>query len=269
MVMLTPATVALGLGGADMLLGGVSSLLGGAAARQEYAAQRAFQTANTRFAQWQAGFSQRFANANAQYNYWQETVNWNQQVAYSKSLRNFETLKAVEQARVVAETRANAAAAFVGDSAAISEAAAEASMAEAVAFHQFQLASLQARGRALANEQEGKSAERMINDFARQVGDYQAIMEINQRLRGRQYSRQQAAAVAEYLNRYNSQQFYAEQPSMEPVAPFAPLPALLEAPPPTMTGAGPSGLASGLRLGSAVLSGVQTGLGAYKGLAIK
>jgi hypothetical protein len=264
--MLGPGSVALGLGAADLLLGAAGSAIGGSAARQQYAAQRAFQTANTRFAEWQAGFSQRFANASAQHQYWQETVNWNQQVAYTKSLRNYEMLKAVEQARVVAETRSNAAGAFIGDSAAISEAASEASMAEAVAFHQFQLASLQARGRALANEQEGRSAERLISDYARQVGDYRAITEINQRLRGRQYSRQQAAAVAEYLNRYNSQAFYEGQPYLEPVAPFAPLPALREAPPPTMTGAGPGGAAAGLQLGSSIMGGVQTGLSVYQGL---
>lgn len=266
MVMLTPAIAALGLGGADALFGAASSLLGGGAARQEYAQQRAFQDASARFAQWQARFSQRYANANSQQQYWQDTVNYNQQVAYAKQARNFETLRAIEQARVVGETRAAAGAAFIGDSAAIGESAAEASMQEAVAAHQYQMAALMARGRALASGAEGVSAERLINDYARQVGDYQAIQAVNQRLRDRQYSRQQAAAVAEYLSRYNSQQFYAEQPIMEPIAPFAPLPALLEAPPPTMTGAGPSGAATSLRLGSALLGSVQTGLGFYQGM---
>jgi hypothetical protein len=106
----------------------------------------------------------------------------------------------------------------------------------------------------------------MINDYVRQVGDYQTIQQINEGFRTRQYTREQAGQVAEYLSRYNSQTFYEMQPYMEPVAPFAPLPALLEAPAPTMTGSGPSGAAAALRIGGAVLSGVQTGISTYSTL---
>lgn len=266
MVIISPLTAAIGLGGADLLLGGLGAISSAAAARQDYANQLAFQDASTRFARWQAGFNVRLADANARYSYWQDTVNYNQQRAYTASLRNFETLKAIEQARVVGETRAAAGGSFVLDSQALSDSASEASMQEAVAFQQYQMAAIQARARVVAADQEGVTIDRLISDYDRQVGDYQAIQAINQGLRKRQYSRQQAAAVTEYLSRYNSQGFYSEQPFMEPVAPFAPLPALLEPPPPSMTGAPPSRAAAALQIGSSLLSGVQTGLNVYSGL---
>lgn len=263
MVVFTPLSGALALGGADAILGGIGALTGSAAARQDYANQRAFQGANARFAQWQAGFNARFADANARHNYWQETINFNQNLAYSRSLRNYETLRSIEQARVVGETRAAAGASFVRDSEASSQAAAEMDARDAMAYHQFQVAALQARGRVMASGQEGGSVDRLIGDFARQAGDFATIAEINRRFRDRQYTREQAAQVADWLSRYNSQQFYQEQPYMEPLAPFMPLPALLEAPPPTMTGAPPSSAAGMLRFGSSLMGSAATGLGVY------
>jgi hypothetical protein len=257
---------ALAVGGAQAILGAVGASAESAAAKQDYMNQVAFQNANTEFARWQAGFSARVADANSQYNYWQETVNYNQNLAYSRSLRNYETLKAIAQADLVGETRAAAGAAYVSSSEAMSQQASEASMREAVAMQQYQVAALKARGRAMASDQAGASVDRMINDYVRQVGDYQTIQQINEGFRTRQYTREQAGQVAEYLSRYNSQTFYEMQPYMEPVAPFAPLPALLEAPAPTMTGSGPSGAAAALRIGGAVLSGVQTGISTYSTL---
>lgn len=247
-------------GAAQAGLGILGAGAEGAAAQQQHLNEVAFQNANTQFARWQAGFSARVADANAQYNYWQETVNYNQNLAYSRSLRNYETLKAIAQADVVEQTRSAAGAAFVGNTQAINQQAAEASMREAVAQQQYQVAALKARGRARASEQEGATIDRLLNDYVRQVGDYQTIQAINEGFRTRQFSREQAAQVAEYLSRYNSQTFYQEQPYMEPVAPFAPLPALLEAPAPSMTGSGPSGAATALRMGTALLGGVNAGL---------
>jgi hypothetical protein len=261
-----PFGISIALGAAQAGLGLLGAGAEGAAAKQDYANQTAFQNANTQFARWQAGFNARVADANAQYNYWQETVNYNQNLAYSRSLRNYETLKAIAQADVVEQTRSAAGAAFVGNTQAINQQAAEASMREAVAQQQYQVAALKARGRAQASEQEGASIDRLLNDYVRQVGDYQTIQAINEGFRARQFSREQAAQVAEYLSRYNSQTFYQEQPYMEPVAPFAPLPALLEAPQPTMTGAGPSNAATALRMGGALLGGINTGFEAYGSL---
>lgn len=266
MVMISPLTGSLLLGGADAILGAFGASQQNAAARQDYINQRAFQDANNRFARWQASFNTRVADANAQYSYWQETVNHNQNLAYSRSLRNYETLKAIAQAEVVGETRAAAGAAFVSNSQAVSQAASEASMQDAVAQRQYQMAALKARGRAMATEQEGASVDRLINDYARQAGDFQAIQAINEGFRSRQYTREQAGQIADYLSRYNSQAFYEMQPYMEPVAPFAPLPALLEPPAPTMTGTGPSSGAAALRIGGTLLGGVQTGLSTYGAL---
>ena len=254
------------LGGAEAIFGAFGAAAENAAAKQEHMNQVAFQNANTQFARWQAGFNARVSDANGQYNYWQETVNYNQNLAYSRSLRNYETLKAIAQADVVGQTRAAAGAAYVTSSEALSQQASEASMREAVAMQQYQVAALKARGRAMASDQAGASVDRLINDYVRQVGDYQAIQQINEGFRTRQYTREQAGQVAEYLSRYNSQSFYEMQPYMEPVAPFAPLPALLEAPAPTMTGSGPGGGAAALRIGGALLGGVKTGLSTYQGL---
>ncbi len=80
-------------------------------------------------------------------------------------------------------------------------------------------------------------------------------VQYNQGLRNRQYTREQAGTVAQYLSQYNSQAFYEAQPYLEPVAPFVPLPSLLMPPPPTMTGAGPSRAAGALRIGTSLLEG--------------
>jgi hypothetical protein len=110
----------------------------------------------------------------------------------------------------------------------------------------------------VAGDQEGASVDRYFNDYARQVGDYATLSQISQGLADRQYTRQQAGLVADYLSRYNSQSFYEAQPYMEPIAPFQPLPSLLQAPAPTMTGAAPSGAASALGIGNAVMGGFNT-----------
>ena len=139
-------------------------------------------------------------------------------------------------------------------------------MRDAVARQQYQMAALKARSRVTASGQEGQSIDRLINDYVRQVGDYETIQAMNEGFRNRQYTRDQAAQVANYLSRYNSQQFYAERPYMEPVAPFAPLPALIQAPAPTYTGAGPSSAAAGLRIGSALVGAVGSGINTYTSL---
>ena len=257
MVVITPA---LAIGGAQALMGVMGAITGGQAKKQEYINQRAFQDANSQYASWQAGFNRRVTDANAQYNYWQETVNYNQNLAYSRSLQNYELLKEIRQAEVVGQTRAAAGANFVQSSDAISQQMGEAAMQDAVAYQQYQVAALKARGTMLASDQEGSSIDRLVNDYARQVGDYQSIQEINEGLRTRQYNRQQAGQIAQYLSQYNSQTFYEAQPYMEPIAPFAPLPSLLAAPAPTMTGGAPSGAATALNIGTGILGGVQAGL---------
>ncbi len=253
-----PISIGLGLFNAGMgALGGMAS---NQAQAQDFVNQKAFQSANSRFASWQASFNARTTDANAQYKYWADTVNYNQQLAYTNSLRNFELIKSVRQAEIVGQTRAAAGAAYVQDSDALSQAYQETSMQEAVSMQQYRWRALQARASVQAMGQEGQSVDRIVNDYARQEGDYQSLMQINQKLRTRQYSREQAAQVAQYLSRWNSQQFYEEQPYIDPIAPFAPLPTLMTPPPPSMTGRVGSAGATALNIGTSILGGIQTSL---------
>ena len=54
------------------------------------------------------------------------------------------------------------------------------------------------------------------------------------------------------------------------MAPYVPLPSLLMPPPPTSTGAGPSGAAGALRIGTSLLDGAEFTMGAiskFRGMA--
>lgn len=269
---------AIGLG-----IGGVSSVLNIFGAGQQRAAEEAaykqqqqnykdakkFQRANDRFANWQARFNAKLSNTNSKYQYWAATVNYNQQKSYVNSLRNYETIRAIRQAETVAETRGNAMAAYVADSQAISNAYQEADVQDAFGRMQYRWRALQARASVQALEQEGNSVDRIVNDYSRQLGDYETLQNINAGLRKRQYTREQAAQVAQYISRYNSQKFYDEQPYMDPLPPLAPLPTLVMPQPPSMTGAPPtrpSGGAMGLNIATGVLNGVQAGVSAWQGL---
>ena len=257
MVVLSPAFL---LGAADATLGVLGDVFGAAGQQQDYLNQRAFQDANSQFSAWQAGLNARISDANAQHRYWQETVAYNQQLAYAHGQRNMELVRAARQAEVVGQNRAAAGAAFAQDSEALSQAMAEASMQDAVAMQQYRWRALQARSTVQAMDREGQSVDRIVNDFARQQGDFETLQSINRRLRNRQYTREQAGQVAQYLSRWNSQQFYEEQPVLDPLPPWTPLPALLMPAPPSMTGSGPSGAATVLNIGSSILGGVKTAM---------
>lgn len=261
--MVAPLALALGVGGASAGLSAFSAILGNSAAKGEYQRQKALQGANARYAQWKAGADLKIANAQQERQYYIDTVNYNQALAYSRAQRNFELVRAMDQADTVRETREAAGAQFISASEALSQRMAEQGMAEAVSLQQYTVAALKARGSIRASGALGNSIDRIMNDFARQEGDYQTIAEMNRSFRERQYTREQASAVAGYLSQYNSQDFYKLQPYMEPMAPFQPLPALLEPAPPSMLGAPPSGLAAAVSLGGALLDGLQTGLGVY------
>lgn len=253
-------TGAMALGAAQAGLGVAQSIAGYKAQKQEYLNQTAFQDAQNEFASWQAGFNSKIQDANKQYQYWTETVQYNQNFAYTNALRNVELTKAIRQAEVVEQTRAAAGASYIQDSDAINDAYQQASMQEAVATQQYRWRSLQARASVQAMEGEGKSIDRIINDYARQQGDYESLQAINAASRTRQFTRQQAAQVAQYISRWNSQQFYEEQPFIEPLAPFAPLPTLITPAGPSMRGGGPSMGAALLNAGSAILGGIDTGI---------
>jgi hypothetical protein len=237
--------------------------------QQNYKDAKRFQRANDQFARWQSSFNAKISNTNSKYQYWAATVNYNQQKSYTNALRNVETIKAIKQAEVVQRTRAAAMSSYVNDSQAISQQYEEMAMQDAVALQQYTWRALQARASVQALEQEGNSVDRLVNDYSRQLGDYASLQQINQKLRERQYTRAQAGQVAQYLDRWNSQQFYEEQPYMDPLPPFAPLPTLVMPPPPSMTGAPPtrpSGGAFGLNVASGILGGIQTAVGLSQGM---
>lgn len=247
-------------GAANAGLGILQGIAGNQAAQQDYMNQVAFQNANNQFARWQAGFNARVNDANNQYKYWADTVNYNQNLAYTNSLRNVELLKSIRQAETVAQVRSAAGAAFLQDSDAIGQAYTEASMQEAVALQQYQWRALQGQSSVQAMAMEGNSVDRLVNDYARQLGDYETLQAINEGIRKRQYGREQAGQLAQYLSRWQSQQFYDEQTYLDPVAPFAPLPTLIQPAGPSMTGSGPSSAAGWINVGTGILGGISAGI---------
>ena len=267
-----PVLGLLGLGGASAgtagaVVGGLNAALGVAGvganflgAQQKYAEDKAYANASSAFANWQAGFNARVNDANNQYKYWQDTVNYNQELAYVHSQRNFETLQAIRQAEVVRDTRAAAGAAYIQDSEAINDQYAEQEMAAAVAQQQYSWRALQARSSVRASGREGNTVDRLVNNFAMQEGSYMALEEVNAGIRGRQLTRAQSAKVAEYLSRWNSQDFYEERTIFDPVMPFPPLPTMITPPPPSRIGSGPSPFAAALEGASALMGGLETGL---------
>ena len=256
-------TMALISGGLQAATGILKGTVSQSAARQKYASDLAFQNANNRFSVWQAGFNARVQDLNKQHKYWQETVNYNQSKIFANSQRNVELMKEAEQARVVFETRANAGAAYALDSTALSDGYREAEMAAAVAQQQYTWRALQARASVQAMGQEGNSVDRMVNDYARQLGDQMVLEEINSGIRDRQYTRAQAGQVAQYMSRWNSQTFYNKTPVIDPVMPFAPLPTLITPPPPSRTGAPPSNAAFAAQIGGSLLGGLAQGYSTY------
>jgi hypothetical protein len=256
--------VGIGLANAGMGVMGAQSQYAGQ--MQAYKDQLKFQKANEKFAKWQAKFNKKATDAQNKFQYWGQVVGYNREKAYINSLRNIEKVKSFKQAKVVFETRAAAGASYIQDSQALSAAYGEQSMQEAVSLQQYQWRALQTRGSVQAMEREGQSVDRIVNDYARQLGDYETLMQINQGIRSRQYTREQAAQVSQYLSRWNSQSFYEEQPYMDPVPPYAPLPTIMMPPPPSMTGAPPSSAALGLNIGTAILGGVGAGINAFSSL---
>ena len=264
---LTASTlVTLGVSGANAAMGIAGAQSQYAGQMQAYQDNLRFQKANEKFAEWQSKFNKKATNAQNRFQYWGQVVGYNREKAYINSMRNIEKVKSFKQAKVVFETRAAAGASYVQDSQALSNAYQEQSMQEAVSLQQYQWRALQTRGSVQAMEREGQSVDRIVNDYARQMGDYETLMQINQGIRSRQYTREQAAQVSQYLSRWNSQDFYEEQPYMDPVPPYAPLPTIMMPPPPSMTGAPPSSAALGLNIGTAVIGAVGAGINAFSSL---
>ena len=254
----------------SVISGGISAATGvlgaygqQAAARQKYVDDLAFQDANNRFSVWQAGFNAKVQDANKQYQFWQETFNYNQDRAYVNSQRNVELLREADQAQAVFENRASAGAAYALDAQALSNQLAESEMQSAVAQQQYAWRALSARESVRAMNMEGNSVDRIVNNYAFQLGEQMTLKAIESDMRERQYTSAQAGQVAQYLSRWNSQTFYEGQQFVDPIAPFAPLPTMITPPPPSRTGAPPSNAAFAMDIGTGLLGGVQAGLGTY------
>lgn len=257
--------LSLGLGAASFLTGQKADAARAGQERQNYRDQLKFQEANDTYARFMAKINAKTTDTEKQYRYWSETVNYNQNLAYVNQLRNWEVVKGVRQAQLVAKTRTASLADYSGQAKALSAQLQEAATADAVSYMQFVHQGAKARGTLMATEREGKSMDRLIGDYARQVEDFQTVQRINRGFRENQYTRAQASQIAQHLSRYNSQQFYEAQPYQDPLPPFQPLPTLVMPQAPSMTGAGPANM-SGINTMSNLLGSVNTGLSLYSGL---
>ena len=254
-----PLTLALG----SAAITGVQGFLGYQAKSQEHVNNLARQKASDEFAGWTATNQARTADLNNSYNYWQQQINYGQDLAYANQVRNFELSKAINQAEVVARTRASAGASFAQESQALVDNFQQQAMADAVSLMQYKQQALRSAASVTAAGREGASVDRYINDYARQVGDMATMQQLNQQFRDRQFTRESAGQIATYLNRYNSQQLYEEQQVLDPIAPFPPLATLVNPAGPSFTGAAPN--AGTAFLGTA-LNAAQAGLSTYSSL---
>lgn len=256
MVVITPLMLA----GGQFALSALQGYMGHQAKQQDYLNQRAQQKASDGFAQWTASNQARTQDLNNQYRFYQEQVNYGQELAYASQMRNFELAKSINQAEVVARTRSSAMADYSQQSGALAEAFQQQSMADAISVMQYKQQALRSQASASVTMQEGRSVDRYINDYARQVGDMETMRQLNEGFRTRQYTREQAGQIASYLNRYNSQQLYEDQQVLDPIMPFAPLPTLVNPAGPSFTGAAPS--AGAAFLGTAI-NATNAALGTY------
>lgn len=244
------------VGGLSMGLGLLQSSAENSARQQQYLNETAYANATAQFNRWQAGMNQQISSLNGQYRYWAETVQYNQQLAYTSQLRNYELAKELAQADKVIQARQGAGTNYALTQQGIANQLQERGMQEAVAMQQFNYRALQASAAYQASAQEGQSMDRFVRDFSRQAGDYATLRQINQGLENRQYRANQVAAITKYLNEYNSQQFYEPTPYVDPVAPFPPLPSMVMPAGPSMQGAAPMNT-TGLGAATALMGGVN------------
>jgi hypothetical protein len=256
---LDPVTFGVVSGGLNFL----SGIANYQAQKQDYVNKLAYKKASDEFASWSARQQAAQTDINNQYKFWGEKVNYGQSLAYTNSLRNYELSKAIVSAEEVARVRASAGADFISTSEAFAQGFQQEAMSDAVALFQYNVQALKARSTIAAGATEGPSVDRLINDYARQVGDFTTLKRINDGFKESQYTRQQAGAISQYINQYNSQQFYQQQDYVDPIPPFAPLPTLIGPAGPSMVGSGPS---AGAAILGSVASGVSAGLSTYGAL---
>ena len=235
-----------------------------AAAMQDYLNSTARQEASDQFARWTASTQAKTQDLNNSYSYWQQQINYGQELAYTNQLRNFELTRSINQAEVVFRTRSSAMANYANQSGALVEGLAQQSMADAVSLMQYKQQALRAQGTVGASLNEGQSSDRYINDYARQAGDMAAMKQLNEQFREQQFTREQAGLIANYLNEYNSQQMYEEQEYMDPIMPYPPLPTLVQPGGPSFIGNKPM---RGNSFLSSAIAGVSAGINTYNNLS--
>ena len=91
------------------------------AQEQEYLNAKAYQDASARFNNWQASFNAQNRDLDNQYKYWQQTVNYNQERAYTAQMRNYDLSQEIDQAENVFETRVGAGLNYMTNSQALSD----------------------------------------------------------------------------------------------------------------------------------------------------
>jgi len=259
MIVISPLVAGLATGGLSAFQG----FLGHQAQQQDHLNQVAYKEAQDEFAKWSSSMTARQGNLNNQYSYWQQQVNWGQEMAYANSVRNFELGKAINSAEDVFRARASAGSDYAQGSAALGEAFAQQSMSDAVSMFQYKAQALRASAAVQAAGQEGRSTDARINDYARQVGDMETLRALNQGFRDRQFTREQAGMVANYLNQYNSQKLYEMQEVFDPIMPFPPLATLVNPMTPSMVGGAPNAGAAFL---STAVSAVGQGVSTYNSM---
>ena len=236
MVVITPMMLA----GGQFALSMFQGFMGNQAKQQSWLNERAMQKASNEFAGWTASNQAKTQDLNNAWSFYGEKLKYGQDVVYASQLRNFELTKAINQAEVVFRTRSSAMSNYAQNSAALAEAFQQQSTADAISMMQYKQQALRMQASVSATMQEGKSVDRYINDYARQVGDMEAMRQLNQSFRERQFTREQAGQIAAFLNQYNSQQLYEAQDVLDPIAPYPPLATLVNPAGPSFTGAGPS-----------------------------
>ncbi|MBD2550950.1 hypothetical protein H6G65_15430 [Microcystis elabens FACHB-917] len=150
-----PVTLGLGIGAVRTGLNIFGSIVGNRAEQQEYLNDRGKQQALSVYEGWRSTVEQAMDGANREQNYWRETVQYNQDLAYSRSQRNVDLVKAINQADTVRQTREGAGAQFILSSEANQQRLAEQAMADAVALQQYTVAALKNRASIRANPQAG------------------------------------------------------------------------------------------------------------------
>lgn len=193
----------------------------------------------------QAQTNVEYANAQAQQAYGFQQIQAN-------SARAFEQLRAEQQRSIMEQNRYLADRAYESDISQLNLRLMQEQEAAAQKARQAALQGAQARGEVVATGRMGLSVDNLIADYYRQQAAFDYATERNLAFTTAQVQQQKVGAAAQRGSRIASQQPYLEQPVLNPIEPIYQ--------------AAPSATPYILQGASAVLSGVNTGLGTYTSL---